>query len=221
MKRVRWVLVIAAGVCLLGSFVMEIVGQDAATRASGMIVDAVSKAQAEVAAANASAKARIQAIETEIDDSEWAEFHIVRMVDGQEVEWWEWPGVPAPGGRSGSDLTSAESKAILEWVRIKKTFIQKRETLSEPNVRRAVRQSVVYFVLERRQDMARIGYVASLTTGGLLGVVWFGSIIPLLLRFTGLAFHKSAVATLRASIRSSRAVRKEVRDIVDEATKDE
>ncbi len=216
MRRVRWVLFIAAGVCLLFGRVMYAVQQDAARSATGLIANAVTEAQAEVAAATESATDKIRAIEAEIYDSEFAQFPIVRA-----VEWWEWPGVPAPGGRSGSDLTSAESKAISEWVKIKKAFMQKRETLSAPNVRQAVRQSVEYIALERRQDRARIGYVASLTTGGLLGVIWFGSIITLLLRFTGIAYHKTVVVTLRAAIRSSRAVRKHVRDIVDEATKDE
>lgn len=210
MRRVRWVLFIAAGVCLLGGLVMDAVEQDATRKASAMVTDAVTQAQAELVAATASATDKMRAIEAEI--------YGLDLLTGLEPppEWW-WLAVPAPEGR----LTSAQSKAISEFVGIQKAFIQKRETLSAPSVRRAVRQSVEYFVLERRQDRARIGFVASLTTGGLLGVIWFGSIIPLLLRFTGIAFHKSAVATLRASIRSSRAVRKEVRDIVDEATKDE
>ena len=216
MKRVRWILFIAAAVCLLSGFVMKHEGQQATEEASRMIQDAGRTARAKFLAEHPRPSA----------ESPYVLQRILALAEATKGE------KPRPY----LAVTAAELSLNIELSDLSpedRARIKRERTAwdlrrwdtnqlhASSNAERAVRKSVVYIALERRREWASIGQFFGITIGGMLGLTSVAVIIPLFLRSIGTAYHKTAVTTVRGTVQSSRAVRKHVRDIIDEATEDE
>ena len=223
MTRVRWVLFVAAVVLLLGGVVLTHERQQATDEASRMIQDSETEGRARFLAEHPRPSAE-------------SPYVLQRILALAEATKGERP-------RPYLALTAAELSLNVELsdlspedrARIKRKRaawdLERWETdmlHATFDAEQAVRQSAEYVALERRREWASIGRFFGMAMGGMLGITWVAAIIPLLLRFAGIAYHKSAVTTVRGAVRSKRAVRKSkhavrkhIRDIVAEATEDD